>query len=273
MLDKVNNYYRSNLSSLPFGKRFHFGSRVWLWSQDEEMANFLRSVRAEFCCDGNLEQLNDTLTTVINTPMQDFGAKNAATERKPYFEKYPLLRQSLLAMFRLLFTKTIYGIDSRVLLANHFDISELDEMEKRLIGDKDALSTLSTHAVNFLYLYNRFYKSNDNGIAVDFLLSHAETMDTSSNLDLLLYIYFVTHCVIGESLFYKRHIPQNILKPYIDSILRLESTVEQRYDDVNMDNKFEMLVCFRILGLESRLSDQIYQEAAVTSPVLVSRAA
>jgi hypothetical protein len=194
--------------------------------------------------------------------MQDFGAKNAATERKPYFEKYPLLRQSLLAMFRLLFTKTIYGIDSRVLLANHFDISELDEMEKRLIGDKDALSTLSTHAVNFLYLYNRFYKSNDNGIAVDFLLSHAETMNTSSNLDLLLYIYFVTHCVIGESLFYKRHIPQNILKPYIDSILRLESTVEQRYDDVNMDNKFEMLVCFRILGLESRLSDQIYQEAA-----------
>ncbi len=261
MLNKVNNNYRTNLNLLPFPKKFHFVSRLWLWAKDEEMARILPLLKDDFCKNGDLEKLDVIIKQLIETPLQEFGSKNAAEERRPYFKKYPLLRPTLLVLFRLLFCETIYGIDGRSLIEKNFDIQKLDEMEEALLQDKPAISVLSTHAINFIYLYNRFYKKREDTVPVQYLFELAESIDTADNLNMLLYIYLVTHCVIGESLFYKRNIPSDKTSLYREAMYKLEDKIDTRYDDVNMDNKFEMLVCFRILGLQSRLTERIYSEA------------
>ena len=261
MIDDVSAYYQSNLDNLTFKNRFHFASRLWLWNQNPNMEALLKNYREEFCANGDKKKFNNILAELAHNSNGEIGTKSAAILRRKYFNKYPNLRPALLLLFRLLFTETIYGIDARRELTNHISEHELKKLNKNLGEDLLGAATLSTHAANFLYLFHRFYKQDDNTNIQDYLYSLGKQYDLSDKTQLMLYVYLHTHCIIGETLFYKRRIEINKNSIYTKMINDLNQCLMNNYDSLNLDNKFEILVCNRIMGSFCPSTDKVYEEA------------
>lgn len=261
MVEIINNYYLSHFSELPFAKQFHFASRTWLWNQDNNVETFLHDAKTEFC--GNPpESVKDVLQDIINNLSPDFGSKNAAELRAPYFAKYPLLKKVLPLLFRLLFIQTVYGFDTREQLYGFVSKEELENLKENLIKDSEAIAILSTHASNFLYLYHRFLLNDETGFDIEHLYQIGKTKyDLTNKTHLQLYIYLYTHCIIGESLFYKRQISSEKLPIYQKMVKELDYILNDRFMDINLDNKFEILTCFKICGHVSKLTQKVYDEA------------
>lgn len=262
MFEKINEYYQSKFSELPFPKQFHYASRSWLWDQDKFAAEFLRKAKDEFCGSNPPESVKHVLQEIIDNQSPEFGSKNAAAQRAPYFAKYPLLRTVLPLLFRLLFIESVYGFDAREALLAHLSTEQLDKLSDDLLADPEAVAILSTHASNFLYLYHRFYLKDEDGVPVEKLYDMGQTnYDLTDKTQLQLYIYLYTHCIIGESLFYKHPIAASKQEIYQKMAMKLDEILQERFSDINLDNKFEILVCFKICGFKSTIGDKIYEEA------------
>ena len=262
MFEKINTYYWGHLNNLSFAKQFHFASRQWLWDQDEKAAHFLANARQSFCGDNPPELVEKILEDIVANLSPDFGSKNAAAERAPYFAKYPLIKKVLPLLFRLLFIETIYGIDGREHLYKFVSKEELKQLKDDLLKDDKALAILSTHASNFLYLYHRFLLKSEQGFDIEKLYTVGkQNYDLNNRTHLQLYIYLYTHCIIGESLFYKRQIPRDKQETYQKMCQDLESILQSEFENINLDNKFEILVCFKICGYQSEIAKRISEEA------------
>lgn len=251
--------YLTNLDSLPFDKKFHFASRLYLWNNSKDLADALKEFKAEFTADNNPKRILDTVyANSLAAPVH--GSKNASELRTPYFEKYPTLKTTVLLLFRITFMLHIYGIDARSLLFDYFSRESLDALENDLRNDKPALAILSTHAVNFIYLYNLVIKEKETVSTEDFF-KVVDAYNLQDPIHLQLYIYLFTHCIIGQSKFYYQNVEAAHKEPYLKMQQQLEKLVADHFVDINMDNKFEYLVCCKILGTTSKLEDKIFQEA------------
>ena len=258
----IRQYYLNNLQQLPADKQFHFASRLYLWNQSSDCRQLLDSLRADFTAKGQprvaLEQI---IAQAKTSPVH--GSKNAAELRRPYFEAYPMLKTYVSVLFRIHFLKLIYGIDARQMLFELFDRQDLEQLKHDLLADAQALAILSTHAINFLYLYERSVKQDEMGLPVARFLEIGHTQyDKANKLHLQLLVYLYTHCIIGESLFYGRKLPTANLGLYQTMLQELEQLITSHYDDINLDNKCEFLVCARIAGLNfDELQSKIFAEA------------
>jgi len=258
--NNVYDYYLGHFAELSPDKQLHFASRLYLWSGDERCAEHLRQLRAGVTLGDDpgaaLREVYNLAQTTIH-----HGSKNAAAERAPHFERYPELRSVVMVLFRLTFLRTVYGIDARGAFYDLYPAQTLDDLQQRLLADRQAMAILSTHAINFLYLYNRVLLDDDTSFDPSQLLDLARIYDFSRPVHLQLFIYLYTHCVIGESQFYARRVPETY-RPIYDSMLAaLEKLIDARYDDINLDNKFEYLVCCGLLGVDSPLRARIDDEA------------
>lgn len=259
--NNVYDYYCSRFAELPLDKQLHFASRLFLWSGDEFGRQKLTKLRGTVTA-------NDDPQAALKTVYQDalktihHGSKNAAELRAPYFEKYPRLRPLAMVLFRLTFLESIYRVDGRETFFELFSKTEVEKLLTDLLADAEALSILSTHAINVLYLYYRVVL--DDGNAFDpalFLRIGAEQYNLDNPIHLQLYIYLYTHCIIGESQFYARPVPAQHLAIYRQMLDELETVIAQRFSEVNLDNKFEFLVCCKLVGKLSALEQRIMAEA------------
>lgn len=258
--NRICRYYLDHFDELPFEKQFHFASRLYLWDQDPWARQKLDKLKGVFTAN---DQPQEALAAVIQASMESaaHGSKNAAELRRPYFEKYPLLKPYVGALFRITFLKHAYDLDVRQAFFEHFPEAEVETFSRQLLADSKALAVLSTHAVNFLYLYSRVIKPDDKLFEPEqFLEIGRHYYDSDDLLHLQLQIYLYTHCIIGESQFYYRTMPANLV--YKKMFEELEKLIEAHFVDINLDNKFEFLVCTRQLGYDSRLEQKIYDEAA-----------
>lgn len=258
----ILDYYWAHFDELPFEKQFHFASRLYLWNQDPVAKQKLAELRPIFTANDQPDSaLHDVITLARNS--SSHGSKNAAELRRPYFEKYPQLKAYVSGLFRLTFLQNIYSYDVRTVFFDEFPETDVRSFARELAADREAIAILSTHAINFLYLCSRVLCDESSAIAPeDFITIGRKQYDFSNPLHLQLYIYLYTHCIIGESQFYYRAIGQPA--PYLTMLTELEATIAQHYDSINLDNKFEFLVCCRQLGYASSLQDQIYQEAEIS---------
>jgi hypothetical protein len=92
---------------------------------------------------------------------------------------------------------------------------------------------------------------------------HSGLLDYANTKELILDIYMLTHCIIGASCFYSRHIVDE-MGIYMQMIRRLEEMIHTYYDRVNLDAKCEFLVCARMLGYESHIYTRIMDEASAS---------
>ncbi len=264
-MDKISNniyaHYRQTFSQLPFDKQFHFASRLYLWDQDEWASKKLVQLRQEFTAankpDAALQQVRKV---ALSSPLH--GSKNASELRRPYFELYPNLKLYVSLLFRTLFLETIYGYDARDIFLQLCPPNEVEQLVEDLLNDPAALAILSTHAVNFLYLYSRLFTPTKQIFSPDVFLDVGQKQyDSSDPIHLQLKIYLYTHCVIGESMFYYRPLPANTTGVYISMMKELESLIDASFEDINLDNKYEFLVCSQIAGFQSSLHRRIDAEA------------
>ena len=253
---KVYDFYTQNTALLSQDKRFHFGTRIAAWRGEPDAIALLNDAYDYIVSPSR--NLSDVLQEIIDTPQT--GERNAQELRKPYFDKYPTLYGIHMALFRARHLISVYGIDSRQALYDCISESKLRELETQLLADDEAMKVLSTFAINYCYLVERVIRQDENSLPLDHFYDLGKTYDTNNIQQLQLLIYFYTHCVIGESNFYTRNIPADKLPVYIQMLEVLEPLIQSNFDNINLDNKLEFLVCARICNFESSLFEKIYDE-------------
>ena len=254
--ERVYAYYTQNFEELAPDKQFHFASRLAAWNDDAFAKSYLKSVKSNYSADKTTVQNN--LTSLLENPP---AAKiNAAEARQPYFDKYPELRGRMLALFRVRHLLTIYGEDFRDTFLELVDKDSLYELSEKLQADDDALKILSTYAINYIYLVEVILFPRQKALPLEHFIQLGDEYDITNPEKIQLLIYFYTHCIIGASNFYANRIPDADSRYYIHMIQQLESLIDENFNDINLDNKYEFLVCCRILGFETNLTDRINEE-------------
>lgn len=256
LANDIYTYYFSNKSALSDDKRFHFATRMAAWRGAEEAFELLRDSR-EYILPPE-ESLETIIHTVYST--EQSGRRNAHELRQPFFEKYPQLYGAHLALFRVRHLESVYGIDAREALFASISKDDLIALKHALLADDEAIRVLSTFAINFCYLLDRVILKDESSLPIDHFYDLGLAYDTTDKEQLQLLIYLYTHCIIGETNFYVRTIAPEKLSVYGRMLALLEPLIETHFDEINLDNKLEFLVCARIVGYESSLSNRIYDE-------------
>lgn len=250
LFDDVYSYYRQHFNELPQDKQFHFATRIGAWRGELWAYDVLRSHREPFT--------SDSLQAIIDAPRKAGGAISQL--RTPFFQRYPRLFGLSKALFHVRHLEAVYGIDAREVLFAFAPRQELDELRDALLSDPDAVAILSTVAINYLYLLERvIYRSNDT-LPLDWLYALRSRYDLSNMQHVQLLIYLYTHCIIGDTNFYTKQVPESALPVYQRMLRDLEGIITTHYDDIKLDNKLEFLVCTQICNIASPLAGRIYNE-------------
>lgn len=253
---QVYRYYLDNKHLLSEDKLFHFATRMHAWRGDPETALLLDNSRSYITPSST--PLQSLIQSIVNTPQT--GRRNAHELRQPFFDKYPLLYGAHLALFRVRHLEAVYGVDARQALFAAISETDLIDLRDALQRDGEALRALSTFAVNYCYLLERVIRQDDTSLDVERFYDVAQGYDTSNIVHIQLLIYLYTHCIIGESNFYTRTIPTANLPLYKVMLGELETVIADNFERINLDNKLEFLVCARICGIDTDLSERIYAE-------------
>lgn len=255
---RVYAYYTRQFDQLTDDKRFHFASRMSAWSNDNFSKTYLEAISAHYL--GSDEKIKNDLSELLHNPPK--AKINAAKTRQQYFDAYPELRGRMLALFRVRHLLTIYGVDARPLLLELVSKQELYEMSEALQKDDDALRILSTYAINFIYLVEVILFAREQPLPLAHFIELGGHYDTNNPEDVQLLIYFYTHCIIGASNFYAHHVSRDETHFYKAMLQELELRISKNFMSINLDNKLEYLVCCRIVGFPTMLTDAIYDECA-----------
>lgn len=252
---KVKNYYLDNADKLSQSTRFHLGTRLAAWTGDTRALGIVAAQRIVLTDnDGDLKSVfKELLSSPLSTGV------NAANEREQYFQKYPTLRNTLYAMFRARHLLTVYGIDARKELAQVIPIEELLTLENALWKDIPAIKTLSTYAINYIYLMDVLFRETPKTDIAEFF-KIGETCETNEPAQLQLLIYLYTHCIIGETNFYSQIINEERLTTCIKMLQKIELLLAPRMEDMTLDTKLEFLVCTKICSYTSLLEKSINDE-------------
>lgn len=257
--DSIATYYKDNFDSLSDDKKFHFASRMGAWYDDAFSANYLASVKDTYL--GSVEKITADLQNLLTNPPE--AKINAAATRAPYFEKYPDLRGLMLALFRVRHLLAIYDYDARDILANIYPVENMYALSDALKSDHSALKILSTYAINVIYLIDGIlYPAHDRTVPIAEFYEIGKTYKEDDPEQIQLMIYFYTHCIIGASNFYTKAVSADSLSVYQRMVVDLDRVVAREFEQVNLDNKFELLVCGRIVGSPLSITEQVYDEAS-----------
>jgi len=259
--DKVRKTYFDRFDEMELEYQLHFASRLSAWNGDQAAKQKLADLEHIVVPSSHDERIKNLEDVRLELAAKDFERDvNNYQARKPFFEKYPDLLLVHNALFRIRHWYCIYGIDEREGLFEVLPKQQVEAMITELSGDKEAVRVLSTYAINVFYLYEKLYADDKDVIDIDKILGLKESYDHSDKKDLQMLIYLYAHCILGETLFYAQPV-QKRLGAYLEMLKQIETILERNYDDVNLDNKFEFLVCARICDYQTKLASKIYDEA------------
>jgi RimK family alpha-L-glutamate ligase len=255
----VEEYYKQHL--VDDEKKFHFLSRLFLWTKQKKYFQELEKLEEFFIgLDGvgNEKKIKELLKD-----KESFKKKvyNGRSFRKDIIKKYPLLGSYHEILFRNLMSKNIFGKDLRRHIRRFVKNDNLKEMRNELLKNKKDILKLSTFAVNFLY-FLRDYLDEDDFVLEEVMLDIASQMKVGDNSNLSNNIYLLTHCVIGESRFYNSKILSNKIKTYKFISKKAEELILSAYFEVSLDSKLEFLICCKLVGYKTKLEFIIQDEAS-----------
>ncbi len=271
--DTVYATYATHFPDFRLGIKFHMASRLFLWFQDEMSKKWLSDMKPEWA----MRQYPSTLDLLRYLSREKEPSKqprNSLHLRQPLLEKYPMLDFYNPVLSKIHFLSTIYDQDFSDHFFQLFAEQEVCQLALDLMKDEEALMTLSTYAINFLYFLH--YDIIHEDIPAETLLQIAQKHTPKSDPELIqLSVYFYTHCILGESRFYYRTIPSSKLSVYQQMLVSCEELIARNFDNVHLDNKLEFLVCAKILQTSSSLETRIYAEAEQSlspeGPFLIDR--
>lgn len=255
----IKKCYQENSHYL-FDTRFHYASRTFLYLDDKNSEKELLKLKDSYL--GSNDAATDTiLARIFATRSFD---PNEWELRRPLFKKYDLLEPYTKIFFKVLFADAIYHQNIRPLAVKYLDYKSVLDIKTILEKNEKDMAALSTYAINFIYCSeNYLFKEKRSSGYINpekyydiALNAYSGKLQSKYNLR----IYFLTHCILGESRFYSRKITR-YKSTYIKMIKLAEEIIGNNYFDIDLDNKLEFLVCARILGYNSNLDSIINSEA------------
>jgi len=250
----VRNYFEKFDEFLPRHISFHLWSRLWLYKNDENARSQLDGLKDWYLGKGEdgIEKRIKELTTT--TAEKD----DPLTDRKRYYQKYPKLLKYSSLLFWWLMAREIYNEDVSGEIEKVAPKEEINSLLEMVSKDHEAIRILSSGATNFFYLTEAYL-----GIKVktdelfNLVKSDKYSMDREG---LKQRFYFLSHLVIGETLFYTRKEIKN-RETCLGIVKELEKMIKNHYFKISLDMKFEFLVCCQILGHQTDLVEVINGEA------------
>ncbi len=267
----IKNYYEKNLTYLPKNKQFHYASRLFFAGKNKKYYAELQVLAAHRGFTDK-KSFENKILQIVHRKENLNSVSPVGKKRFEYVRKYPMIKKYVSMLFLTLFAKTVFNRDYRKVVEKHVAHSDFLSLRAALLQDPAAIATLSTIAVNFLYLLEHVYlRSAKSGRShaqkniitpAKFFLTIAKKQYTTDLVDYKLQLYLLTHCIIGKTLFYTKKITRAD-KEYrvFHTMLQLcESTINKRYFEINLDNKIEFLVCAKLCNYQSALEPIILGE-------------
>ena len=267
----VKRYYTEHIEKLA-NKRLHFCTRMFLWTKDRKYLKYLKELKGRYY-GKNKKDLEKIIEKILADKeiyqkriynKKDFRAKSA--------KKYPLLGAYSELLFRNLMSKNIFGEDLRPAISKLVEDEELLKIRDELLDNDQDVLNLSTFAINYLYFLEEYF-AGEKKIKVNvkkiLKLVQGDGFGVKEKNAMLIMndIYLITHVIIGASKFYKNKITKR-RKLYLKMFKVLERIVDDNYIKLSLDTKLELLICARLLSIESDLEDRINQEAELSlSPI------
>jgi hypothetical protein len=254
---QVEKKYKDDFEKL-MERRFHFASRLYLWTNDEFSKNKLQDLKSEYIGTKS-EEYDQIIETILR---KNSSSENSLfySEREEFFLKYPLLKKYNKILFKNLFCQTIYGFSLQENIEKYVSREDFIQLRKDLYDDGVAIAALSTYAINYFYaldfyLQEEIFYGNPN-----YFLDIVENEKIFlSPKTISLKIYLLTHAIIGESAFYAKGITRNV-PLYEQMLAKIEEIIESEYENISLDSKVEFLVCVRICQKSTYLFDKILAE-------------
>ena len=263
LADTIEKYYKDNFDKMPAGKKFHFSSRLYSWKNDEFSKKYLATVKNDYVHLGDKTKILSDIEELLVQPPTPPELLNAFKVRKPYFDKYPLLTNLNKALFRTHYLRSIYNYDARDLLLKTTSKKDIDELVAQVASDRDAVRVLSTYVVNAVFLAKRILWEDEDFInnfcANEY--ANATQYPLRTPVDIQLQIYLYTHLIIGDSKFYTASVSPARRELFVQMLQDLEKIIDTNFSNVNLDNKYEFLVCCRIMDYNTALAERIHGEA------------
>lgn len=258
----IFQYYTRHFNELPLDKQFHFASRLNVWNKDEQCHALLWQLKPRLLPENDPRT---TLSAIAKGEMIPLlpGNERLLQSRQTYNDRYPQLRATSRLLYWAAMLDQAYDIGARTAIPTVLSESDMQQLYKSLQADDDALAMLSTHAVNFLYLYSRYYRQEDGPDPSHFgrIAASQAFYDMSNPLHVQLCTYLLTHAVIADSLFYAEPLPQSHRQAHAELLSQLDSILEPQLTSVSLDNKLEFLVSCQLVGFKSKLEPAIMAEA------------
>lgn len=254
--DRVYEYYAANQGKLSEKARFHFWSRIWLWTGSKESRDALNELEDWFFSENRWQKLWLTDDAELKRNNLLDGA------RRHLFKKYPRLLAYERLAFAVMFARTVYGRDGLAQASGLKGIEKVTEYHGMLRGDVRGTALLSSYAVNYLLLSQVFWPEQvSERASLSYFLETARSAYLWSDpVELHLCLYLITHAILCDSLFYE-HVIEKASSEHEQLFGLAEDLLNQYYNAVSMDIKFEMLVCARLCGYEPAVRDRIESEA------------
>ena len=267
----VKNYYSKHIDKLA-NRKLHFLTRMFLWTKDKKYLKHLEEIKEKYY-GKNKKDLQKIIKEILNNKdtyqrriynKKDFRVESA--------DKYPLLGAYSELLFRNLMSKNIFGEDLKPTISSFIKDEELLKIRDELLNNDQDILNLSTFAINYLYFLEEYFAGERKvKVSVKKILKLIQKKDfgTREKEAMLIMndIYLITHAIIGASKFYKNKITKR-RRLYLKMFKVLERIVNDNYIRLSLDTKLELLICARLLNIESNLEDRINQEAELSlSPV------
>lgn len=257
----ILDIYNNNLPYLR-DKKFHFLSRMFLWTKDSFYKKNLGDMQ-EWYVGKDTKELQVILNNLYSKKNK-LGERMKFRElRLKYFKKYPKLQNYLDILFRSSFAKQLYGIEAKPLIKKMISDNELLDLKLKIENDSEALQALSTHAINFLYMLREYLGENIAKINIEGLYEAGKNYSQEIHGEgfTTLQSYFYTHCIIGASGFYSHDIPSNELPTYHKMLNAIDNLIINNDTNIPLDNKLEFLVCAKLCGYTAKAQNRIISEA------------
>jgi hypothetical protein len=254
----IYNTYKNSFDTLSLTKKFHFVTRLSLWTQDEWARGEIEKLKPSILGGSSLSDYREKLYKIEQT-QPDYAHINAADARKPFLAKHPWLFGAELGLFHALHADVQYGIDLR---SKQPSLKHIEDNLDDLIKNPEALAMLSTYLVDIFYLYHRFVQKDNTPLiplpTIDLALHIPKDFDEKTRLQ----IYLLTHIIIGETLFYSRAVPDAHHDYYKDILSTLNTLANQHWESLTIDSKLEIALCSILLSqANSPIITKAIQEA------------
>lgn len=239
LVDDISELYFSKRDMLG-EKKYHYMVRAMLF---EGRKFNLEDFGSYFNIGNTKAYLQDVVLSTDNL------IKTLQSDRRMYANKYQQIIVDEQHLIRGALGKYLFNISPNYTYISRKDIEEF-------CRDEEAIKSLSTNGVNTLILADKLLKIRRLPSIQDLASMGFRIDDTEVNKK----VYFFTHLVLADSVFYTLQIDLSNKVIFKKLLLKIEELIIDNYEMVTMDAKLEYLLVVKMIDGKARIADKVLDE-------------